>query len=290
VYDKTVRRRRAVLGLLVASSLILLTAYFGESGGGLHAVQRGVLDVVSPIQEGASRALKPFRDLAGWTGDTLDAKKEVKDLRAERDALRASAVAGRAARRENAQLKRMLGIDEAAGLSKAGPVAARVIGQDPSLWYGQVTINKGTSDGIQVDQPVVTGEGLVGRVSFAAGSTAIVRLITDHTTRVSARVNATGITGVVRVEAGRPTDLVLDFTRRDDDVQRGQVIVTAGTRSRADRLVSLYPPNVPIGTVTRVDQPATDDQQVHLRPFADLRRMEFVQVLTRAPNHNRPLP
>ena len=92
----------------------------------------------------------------------------------------------------------------------------------------------------------------------------------------------------MRVEAGRPTDLVLDFTRRDDDVRRGQVIVTAGTRSRADRLVSLYPPNVPIGTVTRVDQPATDDQQVHLRPFADLRRMEFVQVLTKAPNHNRP--
>ena len=288
MYDKTVRRRRAVLGLLVASSLILLTAYFGESGGGLHAVQRGVLDVVSPIQEGASRALKPFRDLAGWVGDTLDAKGEVKDLRAERDALRRSAVAGTAARRENAELKRLLELDEAAGLERAGPVGARVIGQDPSLWYGQVTINKGTSDGVRVDQPVVTGEGLVGRVSFASAGTAIVRLITDHTTRVSARVNATGITGVVRVEAGRPTELVMDYTRRDDDVRQGQVIVTAGTRSNSDRLVSLYPPNVPIGTVTRVDQPATDDQEVHLRPFADLRRMEFVQVLTRAPNDNRP--
>jgi rod shape-determining protein MreC len=254
----------------------------------LHAVQRGVLDVVSPIQEGASRALKPFRDLAGWVGDTLDAKGEVKDLRAERDALRRSAVAGTAARRENAELKRLLELDEAAGLERAGPVGARVIGQDPSLWYGQVTINKGTSDGVRVDQPVVTGEGLVGRVSFASAGTAIVRLITDHTTRVSARVNATGITGVVRVEAGRPTELVMDYTRRDDDVRQGQVIVTAGTRSNSDRLVSLYPPNVPIGTVTRVDQPATDDQEVHLRPFADLRRMEFVQVLTRAPNDNRP--
>ena len=49
MYDKTVRRRRAVLGLLVALSLILLTAYFGESaGGGLHAVQRGVLEVFAP--------------------------------------------------------------------------------------------------------------------------------------------------------------------------------------------------------------------------------------------------
>src|SRR4051812_49888176 len=72
-----VRRRRAVLALLVACSLILLTAYFGESaGGGLHSVQRGFLDVVSPIQEGASRALKPVRDLFGWFDDTVHAKKD----------------------------------------------------------------------------------------------------------------------------------------------------------------------------------------------------------------------
>ena len=88
MYDKTVRRRRAVLALLVVSSLILLTAYFGESaGGGLHAVQRGVLEVVSPIQEGASRALKPFRDFFGWAGDTIHAKGEVKDLTKERNQL-----------------------------------------------------------------------------------------------------------------------------------------------------------------------------------------------------------
>ena len=62
MYDKSVRRRRITVALLVACSLLLLTAYFGESaGGGLHSVQRGVLEVVSPIQDGASRALKPFR-------------------------------------------------------------------------------------------------------------------------------------------------------------------------------------------------------------------------------------
>ena len=82
MYDKTVRRRRAVLGLLLASSLILLTVYFGESaGGGLHSVQRGVLQVVSPIQEGASRALKPVRDLFGWFGDTIHAKSQRDQLR-----------------------------------------------------------------------------------------------------------------------------------------------------------------------------------------------------------------
>ena len=71
-------------------------------------MQRGVLEVVSPIQEGASRALKPVRDLVGWFGDTLDAKGEVKDLRAERDALRERAVAGDAAVRENASSRGLL--------------------------------------------------------------------------------------------------------------------------------------------------------------------------------------
>ncbi len=146
MYDKTVRRRRAVLGLLLASSLILLTLYFGESaGGGLHSVQRGVLQVVSPIQEGASRALKPFRDLFGWVGDTLDAKGQVKSLRAERDQLRAQAIAGVAATRENQKLKALTGLEDSAGLSAANPVRARVIGQDPSLWFTQIEINKGTA-------------------------------------------------------------------------------------------------------------------------------------------------
>ena len=77
MYDKAVRRRRAVLVVLVALSLTLLTAYFGESSsGGLHSVQRGAMEVLAPIQEGANRVVKPFRDLFGWFGDTLDAKDE----------------------------------------------------------------------------------------------------------------------------------------------------------------------------------------------------------------------
>ena len=78
-----------MLAGLVALSIALLTAYFGESAsGGLHAVQRGVMDVLAPIQEGANRALKPFRDLFGWMGDTMDAKSERDELRKERDQLR----------------------------------------------------------------------------------------------------------------------------------------------------------------------------------------------------------
>ena len=133
MYDKSVRRRRAVLALLVASALLLLTVYFGESaGGGLHSVQRGVLEVVSPIQEGASRALKPVRDLVGWVGDTFDAKGQVADLQDQNAELRRQRDR-RHRRRAPEPRARGPAVDSTARARSPArsPVTARVIGQSP---------------------------------------------------------------------------------------------------------------------------------------------------------------
>jgi rod shape-determining protein MreC len=282
VYDKTVRRRRAVLGLLVASSLILLTAYFGESaGGGLHAVQRGVLDVVSPVQEGASRVLKPVRDLFGWGGDTLDAKGQLKGVRKERDALREQLVLTQAKLRESGQLKDQELLNAEHGLGDNAPVRARVIAKDPNLWFDQVTIDQGTSSGVHRNQAVINGQGLVGRVTFVSGSTAIVTLITNHTTKIGGTVSESGVEGLVEVEQGHPTDLVLNNLSSKDEVSGGQIVVTSGTTSTVGRYPSPYPRDIPIGRVTRIDDVGTDDQQAHVSPFADLRRLDLVEVLTK---------
>jgi rod shape-determining protein MreC len=282
VYDKTVRRRRAVLGLLVASSLILLTAYFGESaGGGLHAVQRGVLDVVSPVQEGASRVLKPVRDLFGWGGDTLDAKGQLKGVRKERDALREQLVLTQAKLRESGQLKDQELLNAEHGLGDNAPVRARVIAKDPNLWFDQVTIDQGTSSGVHRNQAVINGQGLVGRVTFVSGSTAIVTLITNHTTKIGGTVSESGVEGLVEVEQGHPTDLVLNNLSSKDEVSGGQIVVTSGTTSTVGRYPSPYPRDIPIGRVTRIDDVGTDDQQAHVTPFADLRRLDLVEVLTK---------
>jgi rod shape-determining protein MreC len=284
VYDsnKAVRRRRAVLGLLVACSLILLTAYFGESaGGGLHAVQRGFLEVVSPIQDGASRALKPVRDLFGWFGDTLHAKKERDDLRKQVAQWRAQAIANEGSKRRAGELEHLLGVDRELSLDQMGPVVARVTARSPTVWFSTITINKGSVDGVRPYQPVVTGDGLVGTVSLnVSGHSAIVQLITDSKSGVAAAINDSGVTGIVQPAVGAPDDLRLEFIRHADRVKPGQNLVTAGTS--AGRLPSLFPPNIPIGRVTKVDQDEVDlYQRVHLRPFAALRRLNLVQVLTK---------
>jgi rod shape-determining protein MreC len=279
VYDrKTVRRRRAVLGLFVACSLILLTAYFGDGGGG--GLHRGVLSVLSPIQEGANRALKPVRDLGSWVGETFEAKGQVEDLRAERDALRRRLTEERGARQQNEELRGLLDMRREAGLEDQGPVTARVIGRSPNLWYAQLTVNKGSGDGVRVDQPVVSSQGLVGTVKTVTGSSSVVRLITDPSSGVSARIAESGVGGILQPAVGRPRELLLEFIDDDARVRRDQTVVTAGLRSQ--RLESLFPPGIPVGRVLDVDGEELElFRRVRVEPFADLRSLEFVEILTR---------
>jgi rod shape-determining protein MreC len=282
VYDKTVRRRRAVLGLLVACSLILLTAYFGETGSGaLHGVQRGTSEVLNPIQEGASRALKPVRDLFGWFGDTIAAKGQVEDLRRERDRLRSEVANNEIREADYQRLAGMVELDGALGLQDKGLKTGRVIFQSPTVWYATVRVDKGSDDGVRIGQPVINEEALIGRVTEVFGGAAQVTLITDTTMRVPARAGRRGEFGVVEASsAGNPNDLVMRFTKPDARIRTGDRVVTRGTEPD-DRLQSLYPVGLPIGRVWRIENEGTDTQEIHLRPFADMRSLDVVQILTR---------
>jgi rod shape-determining protein MreC len=277
---KVIRRRRAILGLLVGLSLTLLTVYFEEAvGGSLHALQRGAQETLEPIQIGAGRAFEPVRDVAGWTRDTLAAKGENDDLRREVSALRRELARAQTDRRDVAQLRGLESLTRREGFPDGVEmVTARVISRSPTQWYAAVGIDKGRKDGVRVDQPVIGPDGLLGKVSQVTRSTARITLITDQTSAVSAQVVPDGATGVVKPEYGRPDDLLLDYIERGRGLDEGDVVVTSGFRSAT--LESLFPRGIPIGTVTRVEPNELElYQRVHVRPFADLRRFDFVQVL-----------
>lgn len=277
MYRKQVRRRRAVLALLVISSFALLTATYGQSSGGL---QRGVSAIFAPLQEGADRALKPARDLVNWFDETFDARGRNDRLHTQLEEARRKAVAGEAALAENAQLRNQLGLRRSGAIpSGYEPVAGRVIARSPTVWYSKVTIDKGTSSGVAVNDPVVNGDGLVGRVTSATGGTAQVTLITDPDSAVTGKVVPGGAQGVIKPEVGNPDDLVLDFIDTSQRIAKGEDVVTAGWR--AEGLSSLFPPNIPVGTVTEApiaEQEASS--KVHLRPFADMRSLDYLDVLT----------
>lgn len=282
MYDKTVRRRRAVLGLLVACSLILITAYFGETGGGaLHSVQRGTSEILNPVQEGASRALKPVRDLFGWFGDTIAAKGQVEDLRRERDRLRTEVAQNEVRAEEYDRMSKLVQQQGALGLKDYAPKTGRVTFQSPTVWYATIRVDKGSDDGVRVGQPVLNEEALIGRVTEVFGGSAQVTLITDTTTKVPARAGRDGVFGIVEpTSAGSPTDLVMQFAQPNSKLRPGDRVATRGTEPE-DRGPSLYPVGLPIGEITEIKDQDSDTQEIHLRPYADMRSLDFVQILTR---------
>jgi rod shape-determining protein MreC len=281
VYDKTVRRRRALLALLVILSLLLLTAYFGESeGGGLHSVQRTFLSVVSPIQDGANKALKPVRDLFGWVGDTLHAKGQRDELRKQIDKLRPELVAAQAERRTYQQLIGLYHLNQL-GANAYHPVAATVVGKSPNIWYSTVTIDKGSADGVKVNDPVINAEGLVGKVAAVEADGAEVDLITDSTMGVSARIGTSAATGIVQPKIGDPNDLLLQYLPPNTRANKGEYVVTSGTVAGPDD--SLYPPGLMIGQVTSENEESAY-KSVNVHPIANLHDLDVVEVLT-SPAH-----
>jgi rod shape-determining protein MreC len=282
MYRKQVRRRRAVLLLLVAASLTLLSLYYreGSSGGPLHGAENVVSTIFSPVSSVTDRALKPVRDLVNWFHETFDARGDKADLQDQVASLR-----NQLARQQTQQqeVKELSALNEltSGGIVPDGttPVTARVIARSPTVWYSTVTVDRGSSDGVRVDDPVVAAQGLAGKITQTTPNNSQVTLITDADSAVTARVQPGGATGVVEPNVGNPNDLQLDFLERGSQIAEGQMVVTAGFST--GNLGSIFPPGIPIGKITKAtveEQQAY--QRVHLSPFADLRDMDFVKVLT----------
>ena len=283
MYRKQARRRRAVLVLLVVVALVLISATFSQSSGGpLHTVQQGIASVFSPLEEGATRALKPARDLVNWVSETFNARGQNSRLKTDVQQLRAKLARAQDAQSENQQLRKLVGLDQKGTLSGYKPVTARVIGRPPSVWYSTATIDAGSKDGVAMNDPVVNGDGLIGRVTEVTPNTAKVTLITDSQSSVSAKVLPDGIQGVAEPEAGDPSTMLLDFIDKNEPIHSGQIVVTAGWSNGT--LSSWAPEGIPIGEVrqTTIGQQETY-QHIRMEPFADMRNLDIVQVATGGP-------
>lgn len=266
-----------MLALLIVGSFVLLTITYGR---GSNSVQRGVSAIFSPVQSVANRALKPARDLVNWFDETFDARGRNSRLHRELEAERRVAVGARAALAENAELRKLLELDKSGAIpSGYKEVTGTVISRSPTVWYADVTIDLGSGDGVAVGNPVVNGDGLVGRIAAVTPDSSKVMLIADGESAVGARVVPMGIQGVIKPAVGNPGELILDFINSPKHVHKEQAVVTAGWR--AGEIESRFPPNIPIGEIIKasiVEQEA--QQQVHVRPYADLRNLDTVQVLT----------
>jgi rod shape-determining protein MreC len=275
------------VGLLVVLALAMITISFRERPGGpLHEVQSVGATALRPLQVGAERVVRPFRDAYGWFADLFSAKGEAERLRAENVRLRQEAVQFRNAYAENKTLRDFLDFKAPPGYpDDYAPVYAAVIGHPPSQFEQQVVIAAGESDGIRVDDPVVNADGLVGRITNVTPDTAQVTLLTDESTRVSALDVNTGATGLVENGRAGGNSLVLTRVEKRYEVAEKDEVVTAG--SQRGLLPSLFPRGISIGRVTFVGQSDTDlYKRVQIEPWVDFGSLDAVIVLL--PKDRRP--
>jgi rod shape-determining protein MreC len=289
LHDKQVRRRRAVLAVLVVISLLLLTDYFGESTSSpLHRVQRGIVAVLSPIQSGASTVFSPVSDVANWVSTTLHAKTQRDQLKRQLQAANQQLAKYKTEAIQNRYLSKQLGLAQSVGLNRYDPVGADVIGRDLSLWYQTVEVGAGSGDGVSVNDPVTGDGGLVGKVTEVTGSTSIVTLLTNASSNDQFGVTATvtdsaGDTGVLEPAVGNPDQMVLQNLPNTAAIRPGMQVVTAGYKDPGNaQLDSLYPPGVLIGTVASFNpNELLNSGQVPVTPTANVRDFTSVQILTK---------
>jgi rod shape-determining protein MreC len=287
VHDKKVRRRRAVLALLVAISLLLLTAYFGESPSSpLHSIQRGIVAVLSPLQSGASTVLSPFKDVGNYFSDLFTAKSRADKLQTQVDQLRAQNASLEQKVINDAQLTKEVGLDQNTSLAAYQKLGADVIGRSATLWYETIEVDKGSGDGVRMNDPVIGNGALVGKVTDVGSNFSEVTLLTDHTFAVTAEVqDNAGDTGVLSPQVGDPNQLILSDLPKPGPNQAGpqvgQQVVTAGYKDPTNpALDSLYPQGIPIGIVSNANQDnLLNNGQITVSVDADLRHLSSVQIL-----------
>ncbi|MCX8072206.1 MAG: rod shape-determining protein MreC [Candidatus Binatia bacterium] len=149
--------------------------------------------------------------------------------------------------------------------------AAMIIGRDTFPAFGTVTISKGEADGVKRGMPVVSPQGVVGRILMTSAHSARVLLITDHNSGVDALVQRTRARGIV--EGSPEGRCSMKYLRREEDVAVGDKIITSG-------LDGVFPKGLLIGEVTHVTRGTRGLLQVaEVRPAAPLDRLEEVLIL-----------
>jgi rod shape-determining protein MreC len=267
-----------VVGVLVLFSLVLITISFRSgSGGALHGVEAAGATVLRPFEVAAERVARPFRDVYGYFAGLVHVKRENSRLKQQVNELRQQALQGQSAQEQNREFRDLLKfVDSPLFPADYAPVNTRILSWS-SEFEQQVVIAAGSDSGIKQDTPIVTRDGLVGRVTEVTGSAAQVTLLTDENSAVPVRDQKTNAIGLLR-QGQVEGSLLLDFVLKAANVQRGDVIVTAGTRSA--QYPSLFPAGILIGVVTSVGQ--SDSalyKQIQVDPYVDFSALDAVTAL-----------
>jgi rod shape-determining protein MreC len=232
--------------------------------------------LVSPFQSAASGVGGAGSGFFQWFGNLRNAAAENQQLKQRVEQMEGELSQLRANRDENERLRALLDFKEK---SQYQMVTARVISRDPSVWFDTVTINRGSSSGLELNMPVVTPSGIVGRVITLSPWTAQVMLITDERAAAGAVVGQLGQSNALGSVKGLGQNGLLEmrYVSGLEVVNPGDYVLTTGQDS-------IYPPGLNVGEVVEVKPgTATVPLTIYVKPGARLNALEEVAVLLYRP-------
>ncbi|MFZ3071925.1 MAG: rod shape-determining protein MreC [Thermodesulfobacteriota bacterium] len=271
-----VKKHRVVIVsvLLCLFSLYLVSTPRSGTGGEI-IVRKAVLFFAVPLKSAVNAVRETAKNT--WTGYIflVNVKKENDELKSSLGYIKEE----NNTLRETLALRiRIKTLEDFGSEHRLKGVTAEVLSVSglggSSGWTRTMLIDRGENDGIQPDMPVISHEGVVGRIIIAGKTTSTVLLLTDPRFNINAVAQRTRLRGI----AGGSSDAVtLKYINRLADIAVGDVILTAG-------LAGIFPKGEPIGTVISVEEDKDNFfKDVRLRPAADIANMEEVLVLTAAP-------
>ncbi len=257
--------------LLLAIFLVLATgilySYNLRQKTATTFFERAVLSFSAPFQRGIDHVVDSITGIWGNYLWLIDTQQQNQTLKRENLELRSELQQTREILQQNVRLRKLLAfVDE---LDRPA-LPAQVIGEDASNWARTILIDKGTQAGLSNGLPVVSAQGVVGRIIKIAPNSARVLLITDASSAVAALVQRTRTRGVVR---GRGDSLSLEYALRDAEIKIGDLLITSG-------MGGIFPKGLPLCQVETVEKDQFGlFQRIKARPSVDFSHLEEVMVI-----------
>jgi rod shape-determining protein MreC len=278
---KRLREAAVVAAMLLAAIISLRVS--AKNPGDLSALDRGVLRLVSPAQAAMSLVARAITSVAGRYVELTHVRGENEALVRENQHLRAELTEMRRLAEESGRYQRLLGLRD---VTPAETIAARVIAVDASPYFrvARVEIDHGEGT-VRHGMPVLTPEGVAGRVNRVAGKSSDIMLLVDPRSAIDVVVSRTGGRGILRGKSGENGyRCSIEYLARGEPAKEGDAVVTSG-------LGGAFPRNLAVGHITRVIPGAVGlYQDVEVTPDVDFGRLSEVLVVVAPPPAPDPDP
>jgi rod shape-determining protein MreC len=270
-----------MLLIAIFTSLVLITLD-SRGSGVLNTLRSTVRDMLSPVESVTDEVFNPVRDFFGGVTNYGSLKEENAQLKRKVAGLKGKIDRERAVGSQVGELEKLLDLPT---IEDADGIAARVIGGSPGNFERTVQVNKGSSSGLAVGQPVVSGDALVGKVTAVAATSATVTLIDDPGLGIGVRLENSKVRGIAEGRTGerdmRLTTLeqadLQECTKSqspDTCIKKGELVFTSATGD------AVFPPDITVAKIVSIEKVKGElEKTITIEPAANLDDLTYVKVL-----------